>query len=66
MGAEKKYNIYWTKEYNDGKIVEHKSVKRWPLERAMYLASVGEKLTKKPHVIKEVDESIPYQVIVNG
>ncbi len=66
MSTEKRYNIYWTKKYDDGKIIEHKSVKNWPLERAMYLCSVGEKLTKKPHTIREVDKLVPFEVTKNG
>jgi hypothetical protein len=64
MSKEKRYNIYWTKVYDDSSIIEHKSVKNWPLERAMYLTSVGEKLTGKPHVIREVDDSVPFRRVI--
>ena len=66
MSKEKRYNIYWIKKYEDGRVIEHKSVRNWLLERAMHLASVGEKLTKKPHTIKEMDTSIPFEVVKNG
>lgn len=66
MNGEKRYNIHWTKEYDDGRIIEHKSVKDWPLEKAMHLASAGEKLTKEPHTIKEADKTVPFEVVKNG
>ena len=67
MTDEKKYNIYWTKKYDDGRVVEHKSVLSWPLERAMYLASVGEKLTGgKPHTVRETDASVPFERAINN
>ncbi len=67
MTDEKKYNIYWTKQYDDGRVVEHKSIKNWPFEEATRLARAGEKLTGgKPHIIREVDRSIPLEVVKNG
>ena len=78
MAEEKKYNIYWTKKYDDGRVIEYKSAKSWPLDNAertpenphgytaLYLLGVVEKLTNKPHTIREVDETIPLAVVKNG
>lgn len=67
MSDEKRYNIYWTKEYDDGRIIEHKSAKSFTFERATSLAAAGEKLTKgQAHTIREADKSVPLEVIKNG
>ena len=79
MTDEKKYNIYWTKKYDDGRVVEHKSFKSWPLDNnkrtpenphgdtAISLAAAGEKLTGgKPHTIREVDDTVPFERVIDN